>query len=103
MKQKGQVSTHIQGIPCLIAIGYYHKQKPLGMQADSDHDARGYTDAEYTVLDRKGYPAKWLERKMNDLDRERVVIAIEDYKDAEAEEARYERAVERREYEREGY
>lgn len=103
MKIQGEIDTTIQGIPCQILIGSYHKQKPLGTRADSDVDARGYVEAEYTILDRKGYQAKWLERKMTQDDHENVTIAIADYKDAEAENNRAEARAERREYDREDY
>jgi len=97
MKIQGEINTTIQGIPCQIKIGSYFKQKPLGSQADSDMDARGYVETEYAILDRKGYPAKWLECKMTQDDHDNVVIAIADYKDAEAEEACAERRYEARE------
>ena len=82
-KQTGEIDTRIQGIPCGIRITHYHRQKPLGPRADSDIDARGYTDAEYTVLDREGYPALWLDRKIKDEDNERILALIDDYKENE--------------------
>ena len=39
---------------------------------DSDWDCYGYTDIEFDVLDRKGYKAPWLKRKLTDSDRERI-------------------------------
>lgn len=83
--QIGEIDTHIQGIPCQIKIVSYVHQRPLGRSADSDIDCYGYTDFEYEVLDRRGHPAAWLERKMTDLDRERVEIEIEEYKRDERE------------------
>ena len=38
----------------------------------SSDDYYGYTEIEYDVLDRKGYRAKWLERKITDKDAERI-------------------------------
>lgn len=56
----------ICGIPCLIRVDHYFEQKPLGIYADSDHDCYGYTECEYTVLDRRGREAPWLEKKLDD-------------------------------------
>lgn len=86
MKQCEHFRTHIQGIPCGIRITSYFRQKPLGPQADSDIDARGYTDAEYTVLDREGYPALWLDRKIQNEDNERILALIDDYKEREQDD-----------------
>lgn len=83
MKQRSDIDTHIQGIPCGIVITCYHRQRPLGPRADSDYDCYGYTDAEYTVLDREGYPALWLERKIKEDDNERILELIDDYKEHE--------------------
>ena len=97
--QIGEINTHIQGIPCQVKISSYIYQKPLGPRADSDVDCYGYSEAEYLILDRRGYPAAWLERKMTDLDRERIEVEIDDYKREEREEARaYSRQLSREEY-----
>jgi hypothetical protein len=39
---------------------------------DSDWDCYGYTHIEFDVLDRKGYKAPWLERKMTLADKQRI-------------------------------
>lgn len=64
--------TKIAGIPCQIQVDHYFVQKPLGPTADSDWDCYGYTDLDFTVLDRKGYPAPWLERKLTAEDRQEI-------------------------------
>jgi hypothetical protein len=48
------IDTYIAGIPCKIALGY----------------------GSWSVCDRKRYPAKWLERKMTDVDIGRIEAAI---------------------------
>ena len=83
MKQTGHFDARIAGIPCRIKITSYIRQKPLGPRADSDIDCYGYTDAEYTVLDREGYPALWLDRKIKDEDNERILALIDNYKEHE--------------------
>lgn len=56
----------IAGIPCQVEVSYSFTQKPLGPSCDSDLDCYGYTELEFNVLDRKGYPAPWLRRKMTE-------------------------------------
>lgn len=70
-----QVATQIQGIPCLVEVTTFIHVKPWKgspYTCPSSDDYYGYTEIEYDVLDRKGYRAKWLERKMTDRDVERV-------------------------------
>jgi hypothetical protein len=35
-------------------------------------DYYGYTESEWVVLDRRGRPAAWLERKLTDAERSRI-------------------------------
>lgn len=49
----------IAGIPCRIRVDSYEPIVP----ATWDHPEEG-GDFEFTVLDRRGYPAPWLERKV---------------------------------------
>jgi len=58
------IETRVAGIPCLIDVEHVFVQPPLGPMCDSDWDANGYTDLEYTVCDRRGRPAPWLARKL---------------------------------------
>lgn len=66
------------GIPCLIKVTHYFKQKPMGPSADSDWDCYGYTEVEFEVCDRRGRPAPWLERKLTLEDKNRIEIEIEE-------------------------
>ena len=70
------IEFRISGIPCLIGITHYHSQKPMGKYADSDWDCYGYTDCEWEVLDRKGYKAAWLVKKMTARDEDAIIEAI---------------------------
>ena len=77
------LSTRIQGIPCQVKAMYIFVQKPLGPNCDSDWDCYGYSEVDFEVYDRKGYPADWLQRKMTDKDEERIVEQLlEEYYDA---------------------
>lgn len=71
------VDITIDGIPCLAEVTTFHKVKG-SHSADNDWDFYGYTEIEYTVRDRKGYRAPWLERKLSDKDREEIERAIDE-------------------------
>ena len=71
------MQTYIQGIPCQVRVDTLSVVKPHPL-ADNPDDFFGYTEIEYTVFDRKGYPARWLEDKMTDEDRHRIEQEIID-------------------------
>ena len=61
--------TRIKGIPCILAVSYFHYQPPWRGSAhtcDSDWDYYGYIELEYDVLDRRGHLAEWLAKKIDD-------------------------------------
>lgn len=69
----GLFETQIQGIPCQIDVTDCTVVKgSYSYNAPSDWDYYGYTEFDFEVYDRKGYPAAWLERKMTDDDRGRI-------------------------------
>ncbi len=70
------IESTVAGIPCLIQIDRCLVQKPLGRMVDSDLDCYGYSEIEFTVLDRKGRPAPWLERKLTADETCRIEIQI---------------------------
>ena len=71
-KNKTIISATLDGIPCNVRIETYYKQPPMPARiAPSDLDAEGYTELEYTFLDRKGYEAPWLQNKFDWLSEEK--------------------------------
>ena len=71
--------SRVAGIPCVVAVthftsvrGSYHYDAP------SDLDYYGYTESNWFLKDRKGYPATWLENKLTDEDRSRIETQIEE-------------------------
>jgi len=58
------MNTSISGIPCLIEITHYKKVKGDPNTWASDWDFYGYTEIEFTVCDRRGRPAPWLDKKV---------------------------------------
>ena len=68
----------IAGIPCLIDVKYYEPVVPGRKFGPPEHcyeDEGGY--AEYDVCDVRGRPAPWLESKMTNAERDRVLVEIE--------------------------
>lgn len=77
--------SHIQGIPCQIHVTTNAPPVPSNRNCDPLDDPYDPGCFEFEVLDRKGYPAEWLERKMTDRDRDRIAD--------EAGQERYEAAA----------
>jgi len=65
------MQSYVDGIPCQIKVDRLFTQKP-NSRADNPDDYYGYTEIDFTVCDRKGYPAAWLEAKMTTEDVERI-------------------------------
>ncbi len=60
------------GIPALAGVTHYCHQAPFRgspYRCDSDWDYLGYEEIEWEILDRRGRPAPWLDRKLSPADR----------------------------------
>ena len=68
------IDTRIQGIPCQAEMtgGYYQKPDYSTWASDIDYYG-GWFDIEFKIYDRRGYPAKWLEKKMTAKDEEQII------------------------------
>jgi hypothetical protein len=63
------IAFRVAGIPCLIRVDYVHiTSGTYSRQAETPDEYYGDRTIEFTVCDRRGRPAPWLERKMNDQD-----------------------------------
>lgn len=74
------IETHIQGIPCKIEMtsGFYLTPSH-NFNAPSDIDFYGgWQDVQFEVYDRRGYRAKWLEKKMTSNDVCRIIDLLID-------------------------
>ena len=62
------MQTKIAGIPCQVeVISITGRHLPAKIWADpNDCYEAEYPELEWRVLDRKGYPAPWLERKLTE-------------------------------------
>lgn len=68
-------STYLAGIPCQIAVtGFRRVEGSYSYNAPSDADFYGYTDYDYEVLDRRGRPAPWLEKKVSEAEIECKIL-----------------------------
>lgn len=77
---QAEIESTVAGIPCIIGVTHYESvQGSYSYNAASDHDYYGYNDAEWEVLDRKGYKAAWLERKLTARDHDRINAEIDQY------------------------
>jgi hypothetical protein len=75
-----EIETRVAGIPCIIGVVNYECVRgSYSRNAASDWDYAGYTESDWEVLDRRGRPAPWLQRKVGDDDVERIESEIQDY------------------------
>ena len=73
MSYIAEIESRVAGIPCLIGVSHFDCVRgSYSYNAPSDMDYYGYTEIEWDVLDRRGRPAAWLERKLTDDDRQRI-------------------------------
>jgi hypothetical protein len=82
MQYLAKVQASVAGIPCLIGVMTYTNVKPWSGTArscPSSDDYYGYSEMEYEVLDRKGYLANWLSKKITDYDVEHIEEAVHNY------------------------
>jgi hypothetical protein len=73
-----EIETRVSGITCLIGVIEY-TAIPGDSHADSDLDFYGYVESSWQLLDRRGRPAAWLERKLNDIIRRDVDETVNKY------------------------
>jgi len=61
-----EFQTKVCGIPCTVKVTLYHEAVPMRIYGSGfgDCDPPEPTEFEFQLLDRKGYPAKWLENKL---------------------------------------
>ena len=72
-------STKVHGIPCQCQVDYYSPYRPMKVYGTGFGDAHPPepTEFKFTLLDRKGYRAGWLEKHLQDADVQRLVEEYE--------------------------
>ena len=59
--------ARIQGIPCQVDVTHYEPYRPATW-----HEPASGGEIEFDVYDRRGYRARWLERKLTEDDEVRI-------------------------------
>ena len=67
-----ELETTVSGIPCISRVTDANYTQPDRNTWSSDIDYRGGWEIEWELLDQRGRPAAWLERKATAGDRERI-------------------------------
>ena len=74
------IKTTVAGIPAVIRVhNFVSVRGSHSYNAQSDMDYHGYIESEWEVCDRRGRPAPWLARKINDEINERIEETIAKY------------------------
>ena len=70
-----QFQTKIEGIPCICHVVTYFPYVPMAVYGSgySDADPPEEEDIEFEILDRKGYKAPWLSKKLKPGDEQRLL------------------------------
>lgn len=71
-----RIESQVSGIPCLVEVESFHRDPPE--RGVNGNLVQGWADIEFIVLDRKGYRAKWLEKKLTGDDVDRINREISD-------------------------
>lgn len=72
-----EFETTIDGIPCIVRYSISGMEMPATREEPPE-----YEDLEYQILDRKGYPAPWLESKMTSSDELRISDECFDHRES---------------------
>lgn len=60
-----QFFTQIEGIPCICQVTHYSPARPMTGSGYGDCEPPEEEEFDFEILDRKGYRAHWLERKVD--------------------------------------
>ena len=66
--------TKVAGIPCQCNVLCHHPGKPACIEGDPDRATEAEPEEfEYEILDHRGRPATWLQKKITPADDERLL------------------------------
>lgn len=80
-KQPYDIETTVVGIPCKVKVTYTTKYIPESYSGPAEGG-----DFEFELLDKKGYRARWLEKKLTKDDVERIEKEYSAYAEAVLED-----------------
>ncbi|WP_348826628.1 hypothetical protein [Halomonas sp. RT37] len=77
-------TTTVAGIPCRCRVTFYSHGAPMRTTGwgYGDCDPDEPEEFEFDILDRRGYPAAWLEQKLTDDDYDRLLSEYHEKRDA---------------------
>jgi len=67
--------TRVAGIPCQCLVTHYSPELPMKITGTGYGDAEPPEpeEFEFRIMDRRGYPAPWLEAKLTQQDHDRLL------------------------------
>ena len=72
-----EIDHRIAGIPCTIGVlSFYRERGSYSSRASDPDEYYGCVDADWIVLDRKGYRADWLANKVTANDEQEILELI---------------------------
>ena len=76
-----EFNTKVCGIPCIVVVTLYRKAIPIRIYGSGfgDCDPPEPEEFEFHLLDRKGYPVKWLEDKLTPADEQQIYEDFQNY------------------------
>lgn len=78
-----EFQSRVGGIPCLVGVLSYIPYRSAIVAGPPEHcsPAEG-GECEWIILDRRGRPAPWLEKKLTDAERRRIDNEVFDHMEA---------------------
>lgn len=78
------IDVRVCGIPAIARVLHYRPYEPAYRRGHPDNwEPASPPEIDFEILDRRGRPAPWLERKLTDAERERIERDLIEYLEAE--------------------
>lgn len=83
----GEFEHRVCGIPCIVAVTSWEAYVPAKVSGppESCYPEEGGC-GEWEIRDRRGRPAPWLERKLDDKERQRIDELVFEYMESQRDE-----------------
>jgi len=78
------IDVRVCGIPAIARVLHYRPYEPAYRRGHPDNwEPASPPEIDFEILDRRGRPAPWLERKLTERERERIERGLIEYLEAE--------------------
>jgi hypothetical protein len=78
------IDVRVCGIPAIARVLHYRPYEPAYRRGHPDNwEPASPPEIDFEILDRRGRPARWLERKLTERERERIERELIEYLEAE--------------------